>query len=135
MSRVTILLSIHPRFADQIFDGTKRIEFRKRNLPAESRRVFVYSTSPTSTILGYFDVEMTVDLPPAILWRKYSNIGGILKGAFDSYYQGHRLGRGLLIASIQRFSRAVPLPKGIRAPQSFVYLEDEVATQIARRGG
>lgn len=135
MSRVAILLSIHPRFADQIFSGTKRIEFRKRNVPAEIDRVFVYSTSPISTIIGYFDVEMTIDLSPTTLWRKYSSIGGISKDAFDSYYQGHRLGRGLLIGSIRRYSRTIPLPKQMRAPQSFSYLKEEMVTQMTRRGG
>lgn len=134
MSRVAILLSIHPRFADQIFDGTKRIEFRKRNVPAEVSRVFVYSTSPISAILGYFDVEMTIELSPAALWRKYSSIGGISKDAFDSYYQGHRFGRGLLIGSIRRYRRIISLPKRMRAPQSFVYLEDEMVTQMTRSG-
>jgi len=135
MSRVIILLSIHPCFAGQIFDGTKRIEFRKRNVPAEISRVFVYSTSPISAILGYFDVERTLELPPASLWRKYSSIGGISKDAFETYYQGHCLGRGLLIGSTRRYARTVPLPKRMRAPQSFAYLEDEMVTQIMRRGG
>lgn len=134
MSRIAILLSIHPRYADQIFDGTKRIEFRKRNVPAEIGRVFVYSTSPISTILGYFDVETTVELSPAALWRKYSGIGGITKEAFDSYYQGHLLGRGLLIGSIRRYSRTIPLPKRMRAPQSFAYLEDEMVKLMTKNG-
>jgi len=135
MSRVAILLSVHPRFADKIFDGTKRIEFRKLNIPTDIDRVFVYSTSPISAILGYFDVEKTIELSPANLWRKYSSIGGISKDAFYSYYQGHCLGRGLLIGSIRRYSLTIPLPKQMRAPQSFSYLEDEMVMQMTRRGG
>ena len=130
MSRVAILLSVHPRFADLIFDGTKRIEFRKRNVPAEIGRVYVYSTSPASAILGYFDVERTIDLSPVNLWKNYSSIGGIAKKDFDSYYRGHRLGRGILIGSIRRYRCAISLPMHMRAPQSFAYLQEELVKQM-----
>ena len=56
-TRNVVLLSIHPEFADRIFDGSKTIELRRISLPPELKHVVVYSTAPVMKIVGYFDVD------------------------------------------------------------------------------
>ena len=41
-----VLLSIKPEFANKIFEGTKRFEFRKSIFKKEVKTVVVYASSP-----------------------------------------------------------------------------------------
>ena len=50
-----ILLPIFPKYAQAIFEGTKKVEFRKLNIPQTISHVVVYSTAPTQKIIGYFE--------------------------------------------------------------------------------
>jgi len=58
---MTVLLSIKPEFADKIFDGTKKYEFRRRIFKKEGvKKVIVYVTSPVQKIIGEFLIESII---------------------------------------------------------------------------
>ena len=58
MSHQSLLLSLQPRFAEMVFDGTKRTELRRRFAEGlEGCDVFVYVTSPVRELRGGFRVE------------------------------------------------------------------------------
>lgn len=121
-------MSIKPEYVEQIFAGTKTIEFRRRPLPDSVKKVVVYSITPVAKIVGYFEVDHIEKNKPSTLWRKYHNVGGIEKKLFDDYYKGVEDGYGILIKNYTLFKT----PKDLndinkKAPQSYVYLtEDEI---------
>lgn len=54
---MSILMSIKPEYANQIFLGSKKCEYRKRILKQPFKRVYVYASSPVKRIVGYIDVD------------------------------------------------------------------------------
>ena len=53
-----VLLSIKPEFAEKIFNGTKKYEFRKNIFKNKSvDKVVVYASSPVQCVIGEFEIE------------------------------------------------------------------------------
>ena len=53
----SIMLSIHPKWAEKIYSGEKTIEWRKtypKKLWYGGQKVFIYETRPIGKITGYF---------------------------------------------------------------------------------
>ena len=127
----TLLLSVHPRFVEAIFAGTKRVELRRR-LPrlAEHGRAVVYATSPTMALVGSFNVENVVRMPLGPLWRQVRAVAGITRAEYLDYFDGLTEGVGIFIGDVDRFC----LPIGLSTlrslwcdfdpPQGFRYLDD-----------
>ena len=54
-----IVMSIHPEWADKIYSGEKKIEWRKTK-PRQydsKMKVYLYETAPVMKVTGYFMVE------------------------------------------------------------------------------
>lgn len=124
-----LLLSIRPRFARAIFDGTKSVELRriKPRLSAGDR-VVVYESSPTCAVVGNLTVEQVRSATPATLWREVGGISGLTRSEFLRYFEDVSTGYAILIGGKKRLRQAVPLSilrqavPGFRPPQSFHYL-------------
>jgi len=53
---MNVLLSIKPKYANQILNGNKRYEFRKSVFNhRDLEMVYIYSSSPIKRIVGAFD--------------------------------------------------------------------------------
>lgn len=119
-------MSIHPVYAEAIFDGSKAVEFRKRQLAADVTTVLVYATRPTGMIIGTFEITgYDVDSPTAV-WKRHHHHGGIRRDAYRDYYRGSREAVAILIEDARRLE--VPLLLGefdptLRPPQSFQYVD------------
>ena len=62
-----ILLSINPNHVENILNGTKRYEFRKRVCKRHVDKILIYSTTPVMKVVGEAEVEdVLVDVPEAI---------------------------------------------------------------------
>lgn len=120
-----IVMSVHPRYAEAIMDGRKRVEFRKRPLADDVSVVWVYATVPVQRVVGYFEVDATVIARPRDLWRRFKNVGCIGRADFDRYYLGTVLGAGIQVKVATRLASPLPLsvllPSGV-PPQSFAYV-------------
>jgi predicted transcriptional regulator len=121
-----ILLSIKPQYAEQIFDGSKRYEFRKVvHTNPDVKTVVVYATKPVSRIIGEFSVSEIHSGSPERLWRKTRQYSGITKLFFNKYFDGHDKGFAIEVGSAVRYQSPLNLrdllPNGY-PPQSFVYL-------------
>lgn len=120
------LMSIRPQFADAIFEGTKRIEFRKRRLAPDINLVVVYATMPVGMVVGIFALGGYDVDRPSLLWKRHRGHTGITRSDFDEYYRGTRLAVGLLVEQAQVFDEPISLAgvqDGLRPPQSFMYLD------------
>jgi len=121
----TALMSIRPRFASAILDGSKRVEFRKRPLAPDVDMVVIYTTAPVKAVTGEFRVVEQVSGTPEEIWRQFSDVGGIDPDAFFDYYEGHSQAVSILIGSVVAYDAPKALDAvdpGARPPQSFKYL-------------
>lgn len=122
-----VLLSIKPEFADLIFAGTKKFEFRRAIFRSQSvKTVVVYASSPIQQVIGEFDVGRVLELEVHELWKKTGKHGGIEKAYFDRYFEERDKGYAIEVTHPKLYKR----PKSINSvagttkpPQSFCYIE------------
>lgn len=125
-----LLLSIRPEYANKIFDRTKTVELRRvrPRLLNKGDLVVIYVSSPEKAVLGSFNVDNIVEKPIAELWEEVEKIAGISDEEFYDYYKGVKLGVGIFLKDIHRFSQPVELHRlrnklpNLKPPQSFRYL-------------
>ncbi len=121
-----VFLPVKPRYAEQIMDGTKRVEFRKRIWKSNVDTVIIYASSPVKRILGYIKVSKVKEGTPDEIWKSYYPVGGISKEDFKTYFADHRGAVGIEIGSVHRLARPLrPADAGIHGPipQSFKYVD------------
>ena len=118
------LLSIRPPYAEAIFRGEKRFEFRRAIFRKAVDVVVVYTTSPTSLVVGEFDVTEIISDSVEELWSRTSQYAGIDEELFFNYFKGRGVGHAISIGNIRKYKKPLDLAStfGIRAPQSFVYI-------------
>lgn len=125
-----ILLSIKPEFAERIFDGTKRFEFRKVvHSNRGVRTVVLYVTRPVGRILGEFEVLDITEAEPNNLWEKTREFAGVSREFFDEYFLGRDRGYAIHIGFVTRYKTPV-VPEDVienfTPPQSYMYLDDRL---------
>ena len=139
-----LLLSIRPEYANKIFDRTKTVELRRvrPRLLNEGDRVVVYVSSPEQAVVGSFKVDNIVEKPVTELWEEVEKLAGISHEDFYDYYYGVRLGVGIFLKDIHRFSQPVELHRlrnklpNLKPPQSFRYLtvnQFNIVTSLGER--
>jgi predicted transcriptional regulator len=118
------LLSIRPPYAEAIFRGEKRFEFRRAIFRKEVDVVVVYITSPISMVAGEFDVKHIISDDVASLWERTHSKAGIDSDRFFKYFAGREVGYAIAIGDVRRYVKPLALEThyGVRAPQSFLYL-------------
>lgn len=120
-----VLLSIKPVFAEKIFDGTKKFEYRKTIFKREGiKTAVVYASSPLKLIIGEFDIAEILHKPIDELWRETEIYAGIDKDFFYSYFKNQTLGYAIRIQEIRKFEIPLSIQKEykINPPQSFRYI-------------
>jgi predicted transcriptional regulator len=117
-------LSIRPPYAEAIFRGEKLFEFRRAIFRRAVDVVVVYTTSPTSLVVGEFDVSEIISESIEDLWSRTSRHAGINEELFFDYFRGRSIGYAIAIGKVRKYKRPLELADtfGIRAPQSFVYI-------------
>jgi predicted transcriptional regulator len=122
-----ILLSIKPKFAEKIFSGAKRYEFRRVIFKSNSvTRVVVYASSPVQRVIGEFSIAEIITSDVRRLWQKTKDYAGIEKEHFDEYFEGLGTAYAIKICNPTKYRKPAKLEnlfKFDRPPQSFRYLE------------
>lgn len=120
-----VILSIKPEFADKIFEGTKKYEFRRvifKN--TEVSKIIVYASSPVQKIIGEFEIDQIINSDLESLWNKTRKHSGISQDYFFEYFSKKERGFAIKIKNFKRYRQ----PKCIRSdfnalpPQSFLYV-------------
>ncbi|MFH1988000.1 MAG: ASCH domain-containing protein [Pseudomonadota bacterium] len=120
-----ILLSIHPEYANAIFDGRKGFEFRRVLFKKDVREIVVYATSPISRVIGKFEIEDIYVDSPNELWAKTEFLAGVTKEKFDTYFKDREKAFAIKVSNPVRFSKSQPLSNYVSSntpPQSFCYV-------------
>lgn len=120
-----ILLSIKPQFANKIFDGSKKFEFRRSIFKNKTvKTVIVYASSPVQKVIGEFEIELILVSDLATLWKQTSKQSGITEEYFYQYFGDKEKGYAIKIKKTRKYRK----PKNIREdfnaspPQSFLYV-------------
>lgn len=119
-----VVLSIKPEFANKIFDGTKRFEFRKAIFKNENiKSVLVYSSSPVQKVIGEFQIEQIIKHDLETLWDLTKEFSGITEKYFYDYFADREHGFAIQIKKKTRFKKPKCLREdyNLTPPQSFTY--------------
>jgi len=120
-----VLLSIKPKFAEKIFNGTKKYEFRKAIFKNEDvKTVIVYSSSPVMKVIGEFEIENISSNTPKLIWKKTKNHSGISKVDFFKYFIDRDIAFAIKIKKVKKYKKPLSLKEDFKttAPQSFKYI-------------
>ncbi|MGI9256491.1 MAG: hypothetical protein ACR2PY_06110 [Salinispira sp.] len=123
-----VLLSIKPEFANRIFNGSKKYEFRKvifRN--TDVKTVVVYASSPVQNVIGEFDIEAILQKAPSKLWEETQEFAGISEELFFNYFSERTEGFAIKVKNARPYSepRCLRERYNISPPQSFCYIHEE----------
>lgn len=120
-----VLLSIKPEFADRIFSGEKKFEFRKSTFKRDVTTVVVYVTQPVGMIVGEFKIGGILEGSPQELWERTKEQAGISWDKFLAYFSGKANGYAIQVEKPERYGEAInpAALESFTAPQSFRYLE------------
>ena len=120
-----VLLSIKPEFANKIFDGSKKFEFRRSIFKNNKvKTVVVYASAPGSKVIGEFDIEQVHKMELNKLWNETKKSSGITKDFYDLYFTGKEEGFAIQVKNPRLYNKAKNLKEeyGMVPPQSFAYL-------------
>jgi predicted transcriptional regulator len=132
MSPNVLLLSIHEKYATQIFEGRKTVELRrlKPRLSAGDL-VVVYVTSPRQEILGVLEVSKVISYPPGQLWEMVQEKAGVTASEFNNYFENAPLGFAIFVRKYDSFLEPLKLNilretwSDFRPPQGYKYLDEQ----------
>jgi predicted transcriptional regulator len=121
-----VLLSIKPEFAEAIFSGEKKYEFRKAIYKNKSVKViYVYASAPISKVIGSFHVDKILENDLETLWKCTNDAAGISEAYFHEYFADRSFGFALKVEKAKLFDEPIKLIEmfGIEhPPQSFRYV-------------
>lgn len=126
-------MSIHPRHAEKLLEGSKQVELRKTAFSGDVSRVVVYATAPTRAVVGWLEVEAIEQHSPTRVWQLFGSIAGISRREFRGYYKGHRRAVAIRVREPRRLNVPVPLRQldaDLTAPQSYRYLPASAAERM-----
>lgn len=130
-----VLLSVKPRFAEQIVSGTKKVEFRRSWAAQPVGLAVIYASAPIQRLVCIVEVEGTVVASPASVWTKCRVRGpGLEQQELMQYFADKDQAYAVLLGDLVLPSKPVPpkpLFRGFRPPQSYRYLS---ATELRRVG-
>lgn len=121
-----ILLSINPNHVENILNGTKRYEFRKKACKRHVDKILIYSTKPIMRVVGEAEIEDVLIDNPEKIWKKTEKRSGIDKIFFDQYYEDREQAVAYKLKNVVKYREPKELKEyGISsAPQSFQYIEE-----------
>lgn len=123
----SIILSIKPCYVHKILNGEKKYEFRKRLCKEDIEYIYIYSTYPEKSVVGYVRVLEKIKTSKKDLWNKTYQFAGIEKADYDKYFQHQENAYAYRLGAVVKYEKPLPLDYfGVaKAPQSFLYYLEE----------
>jgi predicted transcriptional regulator len=107
-----ILISLRSVYAKGIYDGTKRVELRRRSVGVSPGTVvWLYEKVPVGSITGNAKVKAVHTASPRSLWRDFGAVSGLSKSEFFSYFEGVSEGCVLVLDAAARLETPLPLTR------------------------
>src|SRR5689334_10092007 len=109
-----VLLSIKPEFADKIFNGTKKFEFRRTIFKNKGiSTVLVYASSPVQKIIREFQIEEILNERLDRLWESTKHFAGIDKEYFYDYFNKKQDGFAIKIKAYKRYDEPLCIKRDL----------------------
>lgn len=130
VDKTVLFLSIKPRFAASILDGTKTVELRRVS-PAvqEGYLVLLYASSPQRELVGTCRVvDLEVGSIDAI-WDRHGDRTGVTQSEYGRYFEGAHRAVAIILSEPLRLPQPRSLMDlrgalaGFQPPHSFRYLD------------
>lgn len=124
--QMKVLLSIKPKYADLIFEGTKKFEFRRRIFKnTDIKTILVYASSPIKKVIGEFEIEAILKSDLKSLWKETEKHAGIDEEYFYQYFIAKEQGFAIKINKTKKYRKPLCLKEdfNLLPPQSFLYLK------------
>lgn len=120
-----ILLSVKPEYADKIFSGIKKYEFRRHVSSEKVEKIIIYSSAPVKKVIGEVAVVDVLSMKKSPLWETTKKYAGISRENFREYFKDVSLAYAYKLGETTIYTEPKELSDfGIeKAPQSFVYIE------------
>lgn len=132
-----VLLSVRPRFASALLDGSKTVEVRRRRAHiADGTLCLLYASSPTCALVGALRVATTDIGSAEALWSRYGDAMGVARQEYERYLDGAAQPCAIVVAATASFPQPVRLPELRRrsrafvAPQSYRFLRGQEAQSL-----
>lgn len=126
----TVLMSIKPRFVEEILKGTKHFEFRRVVFKHEEvDRVIIYASSPIKKVVAEFNVADIIVDSPEFLWERCKEYSGIDRESFMRYFSNKQKGFSIVIKNLTIYKQPIDPYKKVdnfRPPQSYMYLDERL---------
>lgn len=121
------LLSIKPEFVEEIIEGRKKFEYRKKLFKrSDISSVVVYATKPYGKVVGEFEIETILEENIDKLWSDTKHLSGISEEFFYEYFKDRDSGFAIQIKKFKEYKKHLELSEfdsTIKtAPQSFCYI-------------
>ncbi len=121
-----VLMSIKPEFAEKIFYGNKKFEFRKTIFKNTNvHKVIVYASSPIQRIIGEFEITDILNDDVEKIWDITADYSGITKDYYMSYFSNKKKAYAIKIGKTKLYKEVRNLSDyNLKvAPQSFAYIK------------
>lgn len=132
-----VLLSVRPRFAAALLDGSKTVELRRRRARiADGTVCLLYASSPTCALVGAVRVASTDVSDAETLWERHAEAMALARSEYDSYLDGASEPCAIVIAATTRFPQPIRLSELRRrqdrfvTPQSYRFLREREAPSL-----
>jgi len=130
-----VILSIKPEFANKIFNGTKKFEFRRTLFKNKKvKKIVVYASSPISKVIGEFEIDRIFHEELDQLWNQTSKFSGISEDYYVQYFNGKESGYAIEVKNPKKYKIGLCIKQnfGLNPPQSFAYLRESTFPLGAR---
>jgi len=129
-NEVNILISVDKRHVENMLNGTKTIELRRRpvRIPIGSR-VWIYSKVPEGKVRAYGLVSGIVESSPVTIWKNYSDVSGVSKNEFFEYFKDTEKACAIVFERISPLNETISLSEmrqienRFHPPQFFKFLK------------
>ncbi len=128
-----ILFSIRPVHAEKILKGRKTVELRRRfaNAVTPGTLALIYSTSPTSALIGSVRIKAVQCTDLSSLWKTHRKAACLDRSDFEAYFTGLQRGYAIILDSPRPLERPVGLTElrkrfGFEPPQSYQYASPRI---------
>ncbi len=120
-----MLISIKPEYIENIFNGSKKYEYRKIRCKQDIDKIIIYSTYPIMKVVGEAKVEKILEDSPDRIWEKTKKYSGIDLNFYQKYFKDRSKAIAYKLTNIKKYDSPKELSSyGIKAaPQSFVYIQ------------
>lgn len=121
-----VLISLEERHAENILDGTKTVELRRRPMQiAIGATVWFYVKVPVGSVIGCAKVAGVHTLALSTLWNRFGPVSGLQRREFFDYFSGLPTAFALGLKEPCRLAKPIPLSElrdvssGFHPPQFF----------------